>query len=441
MQKYTKTLVIVLGIMFSLPGKAQEMLTPDIAVKEVLESNLGIRIARNTEAIADNNASILNSGYLPTVSGIAAGSIDRQNTEGTLADGNSRSAVGAETRRYNASVNVNYTLFDGLGRMYEYKSLKERAGLSELETRETIETTILQLFSVYYEVARLEENVSNLTKVLTISKDRLTRAEYLMEYGQNTGLDLLNARVDVNTDSINLLNSQQQLKNTRRDLNLILNKDLSREFTVDTTVAFVSGIKMQSLFENAKTNNVNMLQLKKNLAINMLAVKSGYSNFLPTIGLTGSYGWNEINNNSPLAFLVQNTASGFSGGINLTWNLFDGGRNINTIRNAKIAYENIQLQQQQTELEIERDIKNAWETYQNAMFVFEAQQQNVAVNRDNFYRTEERYKLGQATSLEFRQAQVNYLNSLIAKNQAKYTAKLAELQLLQVSGQLLNTAF
>jgi outer membrane protein len=441
MQKYTKTLVIVLGIMFSLPGKAQEMLTPDIAVKEVLESNLGIRIARNTEAIADNNASILNSGYLPTVSGIAAGSIDRQNTEGTLADGNSRSAVGAETRRYNASVNVNYTLFDGLGRMYEYKSLKERAGLSELETRETIETTILQLFSVYYEVARLEENVSNLTKVLTISKDRLTRAEYLMEYGQNTGLDLLNARVDVNTDSINLLNSQQQLKNTRRDLNLILNKDLSREFTVDTTVVFVSGIKMQSLFENAKTNNVNMLQLKKNLAINMLAVKSGYSNFLPTIGLTGSYGWNEINNNSPLAFLVQNTASGFSGGINLTWNLFDGGRNINTIRNAKIAYENIQLQQQQTELEIERDIKNAWETYQNAMFVFEAQQQNVAVNRDNFYRTEERYKLGQATSLEFRQAQVNYLNSLIAKNQAKYTAKLAELQLLQVSGQLLNTAF
>ena len=441
MQKYIKTLVLVTGLLYALSGEAQEILTPEIAIEEVLENNLGIKIARNTEAIAKNNADILNSGYLPTVTGLASGSIDRQNTEGTLADGNSRAADGAETRRYNASINVNYTLFDGLGRLYNYKALKERANLSALETRETIETTILQLFSVYYEVARLEENVANLTTALAISKDRLTRANYLMEYGQNTGLDLLNARVDVNTDSINLLNANQQLKNTKRDLTLILNKALSRQFSVDTTITFVPSLKMQELYENAKENNVNMLQLKKNLAINMLDVKSGYSNFLPTVGLTGTYGWNESNNNSPLAFLVQNTSSGFTGGINLTWNLFDGGRNITTVRNAKIAYESIQLQQQQTELEVERDIKNALETYQNAIFVYKAQQENVAVNKDNFTRTEERYKLGQATSLEFRQAQINYLNALIAKNQAKYTAKLAELQLLQVSGQLLNTPF
>lgn len=441
MQKYIKFLIALAGITVHISVCAQELLTPDVAMEEVLERNLGIKIARNTETIADNNASILNSGYLPTVTGLAGGTIERQNTEGTLADGNTRAADGAETRRYNASINVNYTLFDGLGRMYEYRALKERAGLSELETRETIETTILQLFSVYYEVARLEENVANLKNALSISKDRLTRAEYLREYGQNTGLDLLNARVDVNTDSINLLNINQQLNNTRRDLNLVLNRELSQEFSVDTTVTFLPDLKMQELYGNAKENNINMLQLKKNLAINMLAIRSGYSNFLPTVGLTGSYGWNESTNNSPLAFLIQNTSTGFTGGINLTWNLFDGGSSVNTIRNAKIAYENMELQEEQTELQVERDIKNAWETYQNALYVFKAQEENVAVNKDNFNRTEERYKLGQATSLEFRQAQINYLNSLIARNQAKYTAKLSELQLLQVSGQLLNINF
>ncbi|XLS28630.1 TolC family protein [Flavobacteriaceae bacterium M23B6Z8] len=441
MQKYIKFLVVFAGFIAHVSVNAQELLTPEVAIEEVLERNLGIKIARNTETIASNNASILNSGYLPTVTGLAGGSIERQNTEGTLADGNTRAADGAETRRYNASINVNYTLFDGLGRMYEYRALKERAGLSELETRETIETTILQLFSVYYEVARLEENVTNLQKALSISKDRLKRAEYLREYGQNTGLDLLNARVDVNTDSINLLNSNQELKNTRRDLNLILNRELAMEFSVDTTVTFVPDLKMQELYNNAKENNINMLQLKKNLEINMLAIRSGYSNFLPTVGLTGSYGWNESNNNSPLAFLIQNTSTGFTGGINLTWNLFDGGSTVNTIRNAKLAYENMELQEAQTELQVERDIRNAWETYQNALFVFRAQEENVAVNKDNFNRTEERYKLGQATSLEFRQAQINFLNSLISRNQAKYTAKLSELQLLQVSGQLLNTNF
>ncbi|WP_340064745.1 TolC family protein [Ascidiimonas aurantiaca] len=433
----------IFGMVCLLPAflTAQEMLTRQTAINEVLESNLGIKIARNNVAIAENNAGILNSGYLPSVSGNAGGSIDRQNTEGVLANGDSRAAEGVETRRYNASVDVQYTLFDGLGRLYDYRALKEQEDLSELEARETIETTVLQLFTVYYEVARLEENATNLKQTLAISKDRYLRAQYQAEYGQNTGLDLLNAQVDVNTDSINLLNTTQQLNNTKRDLNLILNKNLDRSFVVDTTVQFVPNLLMEDLYATAKENNVNMQQLEKNLEINMLAVRSGYSNFLPTVGLTGSYGWNEVNNNNPLAFVIQNTVSGLSGGINLTWNLFDGGSSITNVKNARIAYENMELQKKQTEMEVERDIKNAWETYRNALFVYRAQRENVAVNRDNFNRTEERYKIGQANSLEFRQAQLNLLNAIIAKNQAKYTAKVAELQMLQVSGQLLNVDF
>ena len=433
----------IFGIVGLLPVflMAQEMLTRQTAIDEVLESNLGIKIARNNVAIAENNAGILNSGYLPTVTGNAGGSIDRQNTEGVLANGDSRAAEGVETRRYNASVDVEYTLFDGLGRLNDYRTLKEQEDLSELEAQETIETTVLQLFTVYYEVARLEENVTNLKQTLAISKDRYLRAQYQAEYGQNTGLDLLNAQVDVNTDSINLLNTTQQLNNTKRDLNLILNKNLDRNFVVDTTVQFVPNLLMEDLYATAKENNVNMQQLEKSLEINMLAVRSGYSNFLPTVGLTGSYGWNEVNNNNPLAFVIQNTVSGLSGGINLTWNLFDGGSSITNVKNARIAYENMELQKKQTEMEVERDIKNAWETYRNALFVYRAQRENVAVNRDNFNRTEERYKIGQANSLEFRQAQLNLLNAIIAKNQAKYTAKVAELQMLQVSGQLLNVDF
>ena len=72
------------------------------------------------------------------------------------------------------------------------------------------------------------------------------------------------------------------------------------------------------------------------------------------------------------------------------------------------------------------------------MFIYEAQKKNVATTENNFDRTEERYKLGRATSLEFRQAQINLLNAQTNKNLAKYDAKLAELQLLQLTGQLLN---
>ena len=439
--KHFYVLFAILTLGGSVVFGQDTLLSKDEAIDLVLENNLGIRVSRNLREIDGNNASVLNSGYLPTLTGLAGGSIDRQNSEGQLANGDIRSAEGAETRRYNASINLNYTLFDGLGRYYDYKRFKERSDQSELEVRQTIETTILQLFSVYYEVARLEENASNLQEALNISKNRLKRAQYQFEFGQNTGLDVLNAEVDVNTDSVNLLNAEQLLRNTKRDLNLILNQDLSNTFEADTTVRFLPLLQIEDLMSKAKENNVRMLLADKDILISEYDLKASRSGYLPTIGLSGSYGWNESANNSPLAFVLQNTSTGVNGGINLTWNLFDGGQTITLNKNARIIYENQQILMEQTELEVERDIQNAYGDYRNALYVLEVQEKNLQTNQNNFNRSDERYQLGQITSIEFRQAQLNLLRAVLAKSQAKYNAKLAELQLLQVSGQLLNVDF
>ncbi|USD26171.1 TolC family protein [Flagellimonas marinaquae] len=435
------TLFLTLSLSGPLAMAQDQLLTKEEAIDLVLENNLDIQVARNTKQIGDNNADILNSGYLPSVTGNASGSIDKQDSEGVLANGDTRTAEGAETRRYSAAVNVNYTLFDGLGRYYNYKNFKERSQQSELEVRQTIETTILQLFTVYYEAARLTENTNTLEQALEISKDRLKRAEYQFEFGQNTGLDVLNAEVDINTDSINLLNSRQQLRNTMRDLNLILNRELSSNFSADTTVNFVPELQMESMFNEAQLNNVRLQIAEKDLNMGLNNIRVARSGYLPTIGLTGTYGWNESNNNSPLAFVLQNTSTGVTGTINLTWNLFDGGSTITGIKNAKIAYKNQEIAKKQIQLEVERDIRNAWDSYTNALFVLQVQEKNLQTNQNNFKRTDERYKLGQVTSIEFRQAQLNLLNAELAKSQAKYNAKLAELQMLQISGQLLNVDF
>ena len=435
------TIPLILLFFGPLANAQDELLTKEEAIDLVLENNLDIQVARNTKLIDENNANILNSGYLPSVTGNASGSIDKQNSEGVLGNGDVRTAEGAETRRYNAAVNVNYTLFDGLGRYYNYKSFQERSEQSELEVRQTIENTILQLFTVYYEAARLTENTANLERALEISKDRLKRAQYQFEFGQNTGLDVLNAEVDINTDSINLLNSRQELRNTMRDLNLILNRDLEDQFLADTTVTFIPSLEMEAMYDEAQLNNVRLQIVEKDLNMGLNDIRVAKSGYLPTIGLTGTYGWNESNNNSPLAFVLQNTSTGVTGAVNLTWNLFDGGSTITGIKNAKVAYKNQEIAKKQIQLEVERDIRNAWDSYTNALYVLEVQEKNLQTNRNNFTRTDERYKLGQVTSIECRQAQLNLLNAVLAKSQAKYNAKLAELQMLQVSGELLNVDF
>lgn len=415
-------------------------LSKEEAVQLTLENNFGIVIANNNLKVAENNKGLLNSGFLPIISANGGASYDNNDQEATFQDGSTSSIDGAETTRYNASVNLNYTLFDGLGRWYNYKRLKEEYNLSELQARETIETTILQLFTVYYEVARLTENIVVLQETYVNTENRLTRAEYSFEFGQNNKLDVLNAQVDLVNDSINLMNERQTLKNTQRDLNVLLNRELSTDFIVDTTVVFTNQIVLEEFLVDAEANNVRMLQAEKNITINDYNLKIGKSVFLPTVGLTGSYGWNQ-GNFPETNFLSTSTSTGFSGGVNLSWNLFNGGGSITQIKNAKILLDSQETFEKQIKQEIRRDISNAQGNYQNRLQVYQLQEQNVITATNNYERSNERYKLGQITSVELRQAQINLLNTQTSKSLAKYNAKLAELQLLQLTGQLLNVDF
>ncbi|WP_405205084.1 TolC family protein [Aquimarina sp. LLG6339-5] len=428
-----------------------QKLTKQEAIRLTLENNYGILIATNNIDVAKNNKGLLNSGYLPTLAA-NAGANYQETTSNTSFPGaiNPDTGLpredieidGAETQRYNASLNFNYTLFDGLGRYYNYKRLKEQYNLTELQARETIENTMLQLFSVYYEIARLTENEQVLEETLRISKERVTRSTYQFEYGQNTKLNVLNAEVDVANDSINLLNTKQQLANTKRDLNVIVDNELEEQFTVDTIVKFISRLEIDSYLEKSVDNNVTLLQNESNIRISDYDIKVSKSGYLPTIGLTGSYGWNE-NRNPPSAFFPGNVADTYTlaGGLSLSWNLFDGGGTITRVKNAKIALDSQELAKIQVEQQVKRDIANALGNYENRLKVYEIQQQNVVTNQNNFERSKERFNLGQITSIEFRQAQINLIQAQTNKTLAKYDAKLAELQLLQLTGQLLNIDF
>jgi outer membrane protein TolC len=180
---------------------------------------------------------------------------------------------------------------------------------------------------------------------------------------------------------------------------------------------------------------------QKNINISQFDIKTNKAQFLPTIGLVGSYGWNESATDNPLAFIVQSTTSGLSAGVNLSWNLFDGGSTLTRDKNTKIILENQKLLKEQLVLDVERNFNNSWDDYQNRLIIYQVQENNIKTALNNFERTEEKFKIGQVTSIEFRLAQLNLLNAELSRNQAKYDAKLAELTVLQLSGELLNVDF
>ena len=436
---YKNIVLTAVFLSFSV-SQAQELLSKENAIKLALENNYGIKIAKNKIKIAENNASIYNSGYLPKVTANAGANYNNNSSEFTSQSGDKSEINDAESKVYNASIGLNYTLFDGLGRTYNYKKLKETYNLSELEAQAIIENSVLQIFTIYYDVAQLTEDELNILESLKISKQRLERANYSFDYGQSTKLQVLNAEVDVNNDSIRYINTQRFLANSKRDLNLLLGRTITADFTVDTDVAFNLIFNYQNLLEKAKSHNIEMQKVAKSIELSDFDIKINKSDLYPTLNFNSSYGFNKYDNDITFTNAEQ-LSKGLNAGVSLNWNLFDGGNTKTRIQNSKIVADNLQVQKEQVENELERSIANALEIYNNALFILNSEDKNVETNKRNFSRTEEQFKLGQITSIEFRQAQVNLLNAQSNLNLAKYDAKNAELKLLQLSGELLSQEF
>ena len=438
---------ILLFILITNYINGQKFISKEEALELVLENNFGIKVSKNTTEIVKNNSSILNSGYLPSLSISSGGNYTGSDTEiafpGQFDDqGNpipNRVFEDQETQRFNAGLNLNYTLFDGLGRRYTYKRLKEEYALSELQLRETIEFTTLQLFEVYFNIAQLTESQKISQETLDISKDRLRRAEVAFIHGQGNKLSVLNAQVDVTNDSISLIQVNQQLGNTKRDLNLLMNQPINQDFDVGLDISFINSLQIESWLETAEQFNIELLKQKSNSQINAYDIKINQSGYLPTVGLIGSYGWN-LNKSPATAFFpgTNNTTYSLGVGASLSWNIFDGGRTLTRVKNAKLSFNNQELIQQETKMSFERNLENALQNSINTKDIFEIQNKQVETATYNFERSEEQYKLGSITAIEFRQAQINLANAQNQRTIAKYRAKLSELQLIQITGQLLN---
>ena len=443
--KCNKIKIAIVLFLVILQGFSQEVLTKKQALEITLENNFGIKIANNNLEVAKNNAGIYNSRYLPTAN-LKSGIDYRNNnqkiifTDPQTGNDAERVGTGAVTKSYSTTLGINYTIFDGLGRKYNYQQLKETYNLTELQAKETIENTYLQLFTVYFQIARLSENTLNLKEALTISKRRFKRAKYQYEYGQSTKLEVLNAEVDINNDSILIINATQQLSNAKRGLNVILGIDRDVNYEVETAVDFNNLMNFEALQKKTILNNTALKQNKKNIAISEFNIKINKANYVPSLNFSSSYGFNRTENENlvnPFGARLINSG-GLNAGLNLSWNIFDGGATKTKVANAKIALETQQILLEQQKVTIRNSVKNTWENYKNQLFVLKSQEKNIQTTQNNFDRTQEKYKLGQVTSIEFRQAQVNLINSKTAANNAKFDAKLIELLLLQLSGDILN---
>jgi outer membrane protein len=421
----------------ALSVNAQEILTLEQAVEKTLNNNLNIKVFRNNIAVAENNTNMGNAGMLPNVTLNGATNYSSNNTKLEFA-GNIAPVEqnGAQSTSNNLSVNLNYTLFDGLAMFYNYDILKASKSQTEIQTRLNIENTLLQVIAAYYEMARLQNQMKIGKEALAISKERYRRAKTYNEFGGSSKIEFLSAEVDLNTDSSAFLNAELAWVNSRRNLNFLMGVENDLMYKVEEDVTLNKDLQIENLFDKAKQNNAGVMNAEYNILISEKQLKTTKSTLLPTIAANASYGYSGSNNEVGIVLSNQNT--GFNAGLNLTYPLFRGGTQSTQRQNAQIQLENATLQKELAEKQLVRDLNNAFSTYQNAIRVVELNEKNLGTSKLNFNRTKELYDLGKVTNTQFREAQLNFARTKSTLVNSSFQVKLAEADLIRISGSLLE---
>lgn len=444
MKKLKYILSVSLALMAGVISAQDTALTPgqmtlQKAIETAMVNNYDLKIAGNSLKQAENNNTAGNAGLLPSVSVNGGTEYSNNDTEMQLNGTENNQVIstdGAESMSYNASARVDYTLFDGFGNVYTRKKLKQANSLQETLYRQQMEMTILQVVQYYYEACRAQQNLTLAQESMRISHDRYTRAKDQKTYGQANQLDLLNAEVDMNSDSTSILQAEQALLMSIKNLNVVMGTSISDTYSIDDQVTFRDDLTAERVMTEAMLNNSTLLSQQQQQGISQMDLKITQAAKYPTLSAYGQYGYNRQDNDA--GQLAYNQNLGTTAGVSLKFNVFNGRQQHTREQNAKLDLLSQQERTYQIQSELERDAANAYTDYDYKKRIADLQQSSLKQAKLNFDQTKEMFQLGRVTSIEFRTAQQNLLNVANNYNDALFKAKVAEYNLLQLTGTLIK---
>ena len=428
--KYT----IFLLLAFLPKINAQELLSLEDAVKIALENNYEIRISRNDLSIDRTNATAGNAGMMPKLAANVLDNNSIQNTTQTRSDGTTTTLNNAKNNSLTYGVGLDWTVFDGFKMFAKYDQLKALQKLGEAELKLTIITKISDVTSTYYDLVQQQQQLSALDTTIVISNQRVTLAQNRFTIGKASKLEVLNAQVDLNTDTTAYLKQKELYANTKTLLNQIMARDVSTDFKVIDTIVVDEKLLLPELTSLAEKQNPQLEAQILNKKIAELQLKQVRADRYPVISVNTAYNFTE--SESSLGFIAQSSGKGLNYGFTATLNLFDGFNQNRNEKVAKLLVENANIAIEQQNLALKTTLTTSFQTYLTNLDLRKLEDRNESIAKQNLDITLEKFRIGTIPTIEFRTAQLNYINAKVRNSNAQFQAKLSEIALKELAGNL-----
>jgi outer membrane protein TolC len=434
MKSIQLNLLIMMALLVSPVIKAQELLTAEDAIRTGLQNNFSIRLVRQDALIAESNVKMGVANFLPVLDASAAQNFSVMNTRQEFLSGQINDLTGAKSDAFNTGAQLNWTLFDGMRMFVNYDRVKEMEQRSELMVLLTVEYTINSILVNYFDLIHMQQQIQVIEKTISVDLERVKLAQDKLNIGAGSRLELLQAEVDLNADSALYMEISDRIESARVNLNQLLARPADVPFAVPDTFEVNQLLVKESLEEKMLRQNTSLqLSLQEEL-LAQLTLREIKGRQSPTLGF--NMGYNYTNQSSESGFMQSNRSTGLTYGLSANLKILDGLNTRRERNNAAILLEASRISTESLTSELKAELAINYNSYLNKLRLLAMETQNLEAAAENLSIATERYRLGDLSGIEFREAQRNYMTAEARLLNVRLDIKILEINLLQLAGDL-----
>ena len=431
--------IILLLLFIPFLSFSQESLSIENAIKVGLKKNFDIQLSKKNKEITQLNNNLGNSGALPTIN------ISSKKENAVSDQSNNPTSFIQEilkSESLNASANMSWTLLSGYRIQATKEKLRQLEFLSNGNLTLTIENTTQAIILSYYNCILQKERLKLLQNVVNLSRERLIYQKTKYEIGVSSKMDVLQIETSLLTDSSNLLTQRLNYNNSVKNLNLVLGVDLNSEW--DLTDKMSTKTQVFNLFDlQSETfqNNTNI----KNQCINNEIIRQDItlakSVYYPIVSFNSGASYNEstydIGNSG---FEGDNTGEtlNYYANISVNFRLYDGGKYKTLLQEAEIKYDINDINLEKQHREIKHQLSLNYEKYNSRIIIYNLSKKAFDIAEINYQLANDKKNRGTINSFNLRDIEIAYLNSGISYLQATYNLNESYLELVKITGGILQ---
>jgi outer membrane protein len=448
---------LLLLSMIGTLAKGQGVLQLEDVIQMSIENNFDIQIAKNNVKVAKNNNNIGLVGGGQSTGGTVSGGVTGMLPQISLSAGSPANPLGVgqtistlkysdpssnvtrqklNSTSYAPSIIATWYFFDGL-KMFATKSkLNRNEELSNLQYRQTIETTLMSTLGAYYQMISIQQYIKSLRMSLRLGEDQKKLADQKFQIGSGSNVDVLQTQIDYNNIQVGIIQQQNLMNEQRINLNNLLKRSPDIEFTVPDTIIVQTIPNYETAMGITDISNSSIRISKKNIEIAQLGLREYRGNLFPKIGVTGNYSYQTATNS--IGFTRSNVNYGYNVGFIFSWTLLNNFTTETAIKNQIVQIDTERIRFEAAKLLEKANLYKAYLSFQNNLTIVGIERKSVELANQNMVIAAQRFKQGLSNYIEYRTVQQSYEDAQFRLSQAAYNVKISELNYLQVQGLLVH---